>query len=161
MANPILGSEFKSMHVLVLGSGIASSLQPLDCSLPSSSVHGIFQSRILEWVATSSSKGSSWPRIKPTSPTLQVGSLPLSHQGSPRMCLKKFSCNSSEKFSVTHTFSLCSCPLLSQALCYTNKCMCLHVHIYIHRVRKTHWQKRKQALELRNALLLLLKMVIF
>ena len=29
---------------------------------PGSSVHGIFQARILEWVATSSSRGSSWPR---------------------------------------------------------------------------------------------------
>ena len=24
---------------------------PLDCSLPGSSVHGIFQARVLEWVA--------------------------------------------------------------------------------------------------------------
>ena len=31
---------------------------PLDCSLPDSSAHGIFQSRILEWVAISSSRGS-------------------------------------------------------------------------------------------------------
>ena len=35
---------------------------PMDCSLPGSSVHGIFQARILEWVAISSSKGSSWFR---------------------------------------------------------------------------------------------------
>ena len=32
---------------------------PMDCSPPSSSVHGIFQARILEWVAMPSSKGSS------------------------------------------------------------------------------------------------------
>ena len=35
---------------------------PMDCSLPGSSVHGIFQARILEWVAIFSSKGSSQPR---------------------------------------------------------------------------------------------------
>ena len=35
---------------------------PMDCNLPGSSVHGIFQVRILEWVAISSSKGSSQPR---------------------------------------------------------------------------------------------------
>ena len=35
---------------------------PVDCSLPSSSVHGIFQARILEWVATSFSRRSSQPR---------------------------------------------------------------------------------------------------
>ena len=35
---------------------------PMDCSLPGSSVHGISQTRILEWVAISFSGGSSWPR---------------------------------------------------------------------------------------------------
>ena len=34
----------------------------MDCSLPGSSVHGIFQARVLEWVAISFSRGSSWPR---------------------------------------------------------------------------------------------------
>ena len=35
---------------------------PLDCSIPGSSVHGILQTRILEWVAMPSSRGSSQPR---------------------------------------------------------------------------------------------------
>ena len=35
---------------------------PLDCSLLDSSAHGTLQARILEWVATSFSRGSSWPR---------------------------------------------------------------------------------------------------
>ena len=35
----------------------------MECRLPSSSVHGIYQARILEWVAISFSRGSSWPRI--------------------------------------------------------------------------------------------------
>ena len=35
---------------------------PMDCSLQGSSVHGIFQARVLEWVAVSFSRGSSWPR---------------------------------------------------------------------------------------------------
>ena len=35
---------------------------PIDCSPPDSSVHGILQIRILEWVAISSSRGSSQPR---------------------------------------------------------------------------------------------------
>ena len=35
---------------------------PMDCSLPGSSVHGIFQAKVLEWVAISFSRGSSWPR---------------------------------------------------------------------------------------------------
>ena len=51
---------------------------PVDCSPPGSSVHGILQARILEWVAMLSSRGSSQPR----SPTLQVDSPPLGHQAS-------------------------------------------------------------------------------
>ena len=35
---------------------------PMDCSLPCSSAHGIFQARILEWVAISFSRRSSRPR---------------------------------------------------------------------------------------------------
>ena len=35
---------------------------PMDCSLPGSSVHGIFQARVLEWVAIAFSRGSSSPR---------------------------------------------------------------------------------------------------
>ena len=40
---------------------------PMDCSPPGSSVHGILQARIQEWVAVPSSKGSSHRGIKPTS----------------------------------------------------------------------------------------------
>ena len=35
---------------------------PLDCNTPDSCVHGIFQARMLKWVAISSSRGFSWPR---------------------------------------------------------------------------------------------------
>ena len=35
---------------------------PIDCNLPGSSLHGIHQARILEWVAMPSSRGSSWTR---------------------------------------------------------------------------------------------------
>ena len=53
----------------------------MDYSLPGSSVHGIIQARILEWVAMPSSKGSSGLRDQ-TQCLLrllhwQVGSLPL------------------------------------------------------------------------------------
>ena len=37
---------------------VSDSLEPMGCSPPGSSVHGIFQSRILEWVAISFSRGS-------------------------------------------------------------------------------------------------------
>ena len=35
---------------------------PIDCSPPGSSVHGVLQARTLEWVAIPFSRGSSWPR---------------------------------------------------------------------------------------------------
>ena len=41
---------------------VSDFLKPMDCSPPVSSVLGILQARILEWVAISFSRGSSWPR---------------------------------------------------------------------------------------------------
>ena len=62
---------------------------PMDCSPPGSSVHGILQARILEWVAMLSSRGSSWPRDW-TQRLLhlshrQVDSLPLAPPGKPQI----------------------------------------------------------------------------
>ena len=37
---------------------------PVDCTPPGSSVHGIFQARTLEWVAISFPRGSSWTRYQ-------------------------------------------------------------------------------------------------
>ena len=56
---------------------------PVDCSPPGFSVHGILQARILEWVAMSSSRGYSWPRDWTLFYLLhwQVGSLPLVSPG--------------------------------------------------------------------------------
>ena len=53
---------------------------PMDCSMPGSSVHGILQARILEWFAMASSRGSSNPGINLHLLHLlhwQVSSLPL------------------------------------------------------------------------------------
>ena len=43
---------------------------PMDCSLPGSSVQGILQARILEWVAIPFSRESSWPRDWPWVPSI-------------------------------------------------------------------------------------------
>ena len=48
-----------SVHVL---NHVQLFCNPMDCNLPGSSVHGISQASILEWVAISSSRGSSPPR---------------------------------------------------------------------------------------------------
>ena len=60
---------------------------PTDCSPPGSSVHGISQARILEWLAVSSSEGSSLPRDPTRIPCLlhwQVGPLPQAPPGDER-----------------------------------------------------------------------------
>ena len=41
---------------------VSDLCDPMDCSPPGSSVHGVLQARILEWVAISFFRGSSWPR---------------------------------------------------------------------------------------------------
>ena len=46
---------------------------------------GVLQARTLEWVVMPSSGDLPNPGIEARSPSLQVDSLPLSHQGSPRM----------------------------------------------------------------------------
>ena len=43
---------------------------PMDCSLPGSSVHGILQARILEWIAISYAGNIPDPEIDPVSTTL-------------------------------------------------------------------------------------------
>ena len=60
-----------------------SLCDPVDCSMPDSSVHGISQARILEWVAISFSRGSPTPQgWNLCLLHWQSDSLPLSYQGS-------------------------------------------------------------------------------
>ena len=51
-----------SLAVCVYAQSGLTLCDPMDCSPPGSSVHEIFQARILEWVAIFYSRGSSWPR---------------------------------------------------------------------------------------------------
>ena len=48
--------------VVVVAQSCPTLCNPMDCSPPGSSVHGILLARILEWVATPFSRGSSQPR---------------------------------------------------------------------------------------------------
>ena len=68
-----------SSNISLLISEVAQSCptlcDPMDCSLPGPSVHGIFQVRILEWVAISSPRDLPDSGIEPRSPTLKADSL--------------------------------------------------------------------------------------
>ena len=89
---------------------------PMGCSLPGSSVHGILQARILQWFAISSSRGSSKPGIEPRFPALQADLHCLSHQGS------LFGLNSFFLFS-----DICSYQL-GHSICW---CTIVHVTLII------------------------------
>ena len=67
-------------------SGCLTLCHPMDCSLPGSSIHGISQSRILEWVAISSSRGSSQPNKTRVS-GLAGGFFTSEPPGSPELML--------------------------------------------------------------------------
>ena len=72
-------------HVLSVAQSCPTVCDPVDCSLPGFSVHGVFQARILEWVAISFSGDLPNPGIEPTSPALADGFLPLHHLESPHI----------------------------------------------------------------------------
>jgi len=78
-----------SLHACLVSQSCLILCDPLDCSPPGSSVHGIFQARMLEWVAISSPRGSSWPKdwthfsFSLLCPALQVDSLPAELSGKP------------------------------------------------------------------------------
>ena len=105
----LIQSIYKSLHLLTLTSHSISPPKPsrlakppigtvhvcvqsclticdhMDCSPPGSSVCGIFQARILEWIAISFSRDLPDTGIKlasPVAPHWQADSLPLSHLGS-------------------------------------------------------------------------------
>jgi len=63
----------------------------MDCSPPGSSVHGVSQARILEWISILISRGSSWSRegLNPHLLHWQMNSLPLSHLESPGKIVDK------------------------------------------------------------------------
>ena len=52
----------REIHPLSVSQSCLTLCDPMDCSPPGSSVRGILQERILEWVTMPSSRGSSWPR---------------------------------------------------------------------------------------------------
>ena len=89
--SPALAGGFFSaeppVKSLILWSEVAQSCltlcDPMDCSLPGSSIHGIFQARILEWVAVSFPGYLPNPGIVPRSPALQADASPSEPPGNP------------------------------------------------------------------------------
>ena len=92
----------------------------MDYSLPGSSVHGIFQARVLEWVAIAFFRGSSQPRDRTqVSHIVSRRFYHLSHQGS------LFFTFSSKRRSFKKEGSRGQCGPGSQAVCFMDWACCL------------------------------------
>ena len=74
--------EFKA-NIRDVNQSCPTLCDPMDCSLPGSSVHGIFQARVLEWVAISFSDDLPESEIEPGSPTLEADALLSEPPGKP------------------------------------------------------------------------------
>ena len=83
-------TEYRHKDTYPAAAATAKSLQscptlhsPIDCSLPGSSVHGIFQARVLEWgaVAFSNTYPESVLNVIPPAPLLQSDCISWKHQG--------------------------------------------------------------------------------
>ena len=61
---------------------VSDSCNPMDCSLPGSSVRGILQARTLEFPSPGDLPD---PGIEPSSPALQADSLPSEPPGKPML----------------------------------------------------------------------------
>ena len=73
----------KSEVDMLVAQSCPALCDPMDCSPPGSSVHGISQARILEWAAMPSSGDLPNLGIKPGSPALQADSVPPEPPGKP------------------------------------------------------------------------------
>ena len=86
----LAGSHFppSTLHYESESQSCLTLCHPMDFNPPGSIVHGIFQARILEWVAIPFSRGSSQPRDRPQVPFTAGSLYSLSHQG-----IRKCVCN--------------------------------------------------------------------
>ena len=107
---------------------------PMDCSPPGSSVSGILQARILQWVSISSSRGSSQPRDQRPfcctaggSPASQADSLWLSLPGSPFFFRKG---SKRKKHSILPSSHVLRPPRLFRAVTWTSPKFQSHVQSY-------------------------------
>ena len=103
--------------LLLFSRSISPTLcDPMDCSPPDSSVHGISQARNLEWVAISSFKGSSQPR--------------------DRICISCISCIGRQSLPLSHPLLLPDVTII-QNFCFSFSCflkntyICLPKHILL------------------------------
>ena len=79
----IFGYIYESESESEVAQSCPTLCHPMDCSLPDSSVNGIFQARVLDWIAISFSGDLPDPGSEPRSPALQADALPSEPPGKP------------------------------------------------------------------------------
>ena len=115
---------------------------PMDCSLPGSSIHRILQARTLEWVAMPSSRGSSLPRDWTRISCVlhwQVDSLPLALPGKPlaSLCCSAKACfwaisGDTGPFPLSMFCWLLKCNLFKSKTCLECGCRCAPDFLGLH-----------------------------
>ena len=108
------------MHVC---SAVSDSLWPMDCSPPGSSVHGILQARILEWVDISYSKGIFLTQRSNLCLLCllhwQADSLYLWNPGSPKALVRE-----RERECVCVCVCVCVCSVMPDSLWLMDRFLC-------------------------------------
>ena len=102
---------------------------PMDCSTPGSSVRGIFQARILEWVAISFSRGSSWPRDWTQVSCISRQTLYTESPGKPTIF---YNCRPN-----TQSYSLCGCLVAKSCVTLCNPMDCSLPGSSVHGISET------------------------
>ena len=114
-----------ALFLLLLFSPSVDSCDSVDCSPPGSSVHGIFQARILEWVAISFSQGSSQRRDQ-THISCTAGVFFTAEPAEGRSAILET--NPKEKFSLKFIFPsdtgwVCVCVCGGVCVCVCVNCL--------------------------------------
>ena len=106
---------------------MSDSCDPMDCSLPSSSVYGILQARVLECVAISSSRGSSQTRDQTHVSCISRWALYLWVTGET-LYMDEYMCAYTCICSMCIFMYIAICVCMN--ICYI--CMFLCIYIYVH-----------------------------
>ena len=83
LCHPLLQNDIESESEVA--QSCPALCDPIDCSVPGFSVHGIFQAIVLEWIAISFSRDLPNSGLEPGLPHCRQTLYHLSHQGSPQI----------------------------------------------------------------------------
>ena len=105
----------------------------MDCSLPGSSAHGLFQARVLQWLAISFSRDLLNPEIETRSPELAGSFFSSAPPGKPLFCIMCVLTGDERVFSLGNKVYV---PQFFSRCCRKHeRCVCLSVYLLKERVK--------------------------